>query len=97
MLAYLIGIAFQYFSIAPMRGLRLRAGIVAAVKADTLSLIAYELGMFGCMIVFAQGFPGLRPVDERYWVLMQIAMVAGFVTTWPVNWWLIRHGMKERM
>ena len=49
-LAYAAGIAFQYFAIAPMRGLSFRAGIVAAVKADTLSLIAYEFGMFGWMI-----------------------------------------------
>ena len=36
--AFLIGIAFQYFTIAPMRGLSVKDGIVAAVKADTLSL-----------------------------------------------------------
>ncbi len=42
-LAYAAGIAFQYFAIAPMRGLSFRAGLVAAVKADTFSLVAYEL------------------------------------------------------
>lgn len=96
-LAYVIGVAFQYFSIAPMRGLGLRAGVVAAVKADTLSLVAYEIGMFAFMIAFAHVFPGLRPVDALYWVLMQVAMIAGFLTTWPVNGWLIRRGMKEKM
>jgi Domain of unknown function (DUF4396) len=29
--------------------------------------------------------------------MMQIAMVAGFVTAYPANWWLIRAGVKERM
>jgi hypothetical protein len=43
---YVAGIAFQYFAIAPMHGLSLRAGLVAAIKADTVSLIAYEIGMF---------------------------------------------------
>jgi hypothetical protein len=28
---------------------------------------------------------------------MQIAMVAGFVTAYPVNWWLIKSGIKEKM
>ncbi|WP_268808273.1 DUF4396 domain-containing protein [Caballeronia humi] len=28
---------------------------------------------------------------------MQIAMVIGFFATYPVNWWLIRKGIKERM
>ena len=29
--------------------------------------------------------------------MMQIAMMAGFVTSYPVNWWLINSGLKERM
>jgi hypothetical protein len=24
-------------------------------------------------------------------------MIAGFLTSYPVNWWLIRTGIKERM
>src|SRR5438309_2938894 len=39
-LALLFGIGFQYFAIAPMRGLGFRKGIVAAAKADFLSLTA---------------------------------------------------------
>ncbi len=96
-LAYAAGIAFQYFAIAPMRGLSLRAGIVAAVKADTLSLIAYEIGMFAWMIYRVHAWPTLEPTDWSYWLMMQIAMVCGFATTYPVNWLLIRFGVKERM
>ncbi|WP_250519072.1 DUF4396 domain-containing protein [Caballeronia sp. ATUFL_M1_KS5A] len=96
-LAYLLGIAFQYFSIAPMRSLGLRDGIVAAVKADTLSLLAYEIGMFGCMIAFSEWAASLEPTSAAYWVRMQVAMVAGFVTTYPVNYWLIKRGVKEKM
>jgi hypothetical protein len=61
-LAYAAGIAFQYFAIAPMRGLGFRAGLAAAVKADTLSLIAYEVGMFAFMIYRAHGWP--RPAAD---------------------------------
>jgi len=25
-----------------------------------------------------------------FWFMMQLAMIAGFVTSYPVNWWLIR-------
>ena len=96
-LAYAAGIAFQYFAIAPMRGLSLRAGIAAAVKADTFSLIAYEIGMFAVMIYRAYAWPAMQPTDWSYWLMMQIAMVCGFATTYPVNWLLIRLGVKERM
>ena len=32
-----------------------------------------------------------------FWFMMQIAMLAGFVTSYPVNWWLLRSGVKEKM
>jgi hypothetical protein len=32
-----------------------------------------------------------------YWFLVQIGMIAGFFTSWPVNTWLIRAGIKEAM
>jgi hypothetical protein len=44
--AYLLGIVFQYYAIAPMRNLHGWPGIRAAMKADTISLAAFEVGMF---------------------------------------------------
>jgi hypothetical protein len=33
-----------------------------------------------------------RPDHAAFWFLTQAGMLLGFVTTYPVNWWLIRHG-----
>jgi len=99
-LAYGLGIAFQYFAIAPVRDLGLRDGIVAAVRADTLSLSAFEVGMFGWMIlVQLVVFPvrHLHPDALAFWFFMQVGMILGFVTAYPVNWWLVQRGFKERM
>ena len=96
-LAYLFGIIFQYFSVAPMRGLGLRKGVVAAIKIDTLSLVAYEVGMFAWMGFRAWLYPEMEPTGWAYWLMMQVAMVFGFLTTYPVNWWLISKGIKEKM
>ncbi len=99
-LAFAFGIAFQYFAIAPMRGLRRGEGLVAAVKADSASLTAFEVGMFGWMAVVQLVFftnPHLTADHAAYWFMMQIAMVLGFATAYPVNWWLIRSGIKEAM
>jgi preprotein translocase subunit SecF len=30
-----------------------------------------------------------------YWFLMQIGMIAGFITSWPVNAWLIRSASRK--
>jgi len=101
--AYAFGIVFQYFAIAPMRGLSFRDGILAAVKADTLSLTAWQVGMYGFMAIayfaiFRASFRVKLEVNSvEFWFMMQIAMIAGFLTSYPVNWWLIRRGVKERM
>ena len=96
-LAYAFGVVFQYFAIAPMRGLSLLPGLWAAIQADTLSLTAFEIGLFGWMAVMAHLPLQLTPVQPAYWFLMQIGMVIGFVTSYPANWWLVRKGIKEPM
>jgi hypothetical protein len=102
-LAFALGIVFQYFTIAPMRGLGLRDGLIAALKADTLSLAAWQIGMYAVMALtqfwlFRRVFGvAIDAATPEFWFAMQIAMIAGFVTSYPVNWWLLRAGLKERM
>ncbi len=31
------------------------------------------------------------------WLIMQIAMLAGFLTSYPVDGWLLRAGIKEKI
>ncbi len=97
--AYVIGVAFQYYSIAPMRGIHGWDGIKAALKADTVSLIAFEIGMFAWMALSSKVLfhPKLQPTQASYRFMMQIAMFVGFLTSYPANWWLIRQGIKEAM
>jgi hypothetical protein len=101
--AFAFGIVFQYFAIAPMRHLSLGPGIIAALKADSLSLTAWQIGMYCLMailqlVVFTQVFGHQAPVDSvEFWAAMQVAMIGGFFTSYPMNWWLIRAGIKERM
>jgi hypothetical protein len=98
-LAYLLGIVFQYYSIAPMRGLGFKEGVVAAIKADTLSLLAFEIGLFAWMALSYLVFfhPHLEPVQPLFWFMMQIGMIIGYFTSYPMNWWLIKQGVKEAM
>jgi Domain of unknown function (DUF4396) len=46
-----------------------------------------DFGLFG-------EIPKTNPV---FWFMMQIAMIAGFITSYPANWWLLKKGVKERM
>jgi hypothetical protein len=100
-LALAFGIAFQYFAIAPMRGLGIKDGLKAATKADFISLSAFEIGLFGWMAIMTFVlFPAphqLTPSSAAFWFLMQIGMIIGFSTSWPANVWLVNRGIKVPM
>ena len=102
-LAFSLGILFQYYAIVPMRGLKPLPGLWAAFKADSLSLVSWQVGMYGFMALahfwlFGQVLQTrLEPSSVEFWFMMQLAMLTGFVTAYPTNWWLISVGIKERM
>lgn len=98
--AYLLGIFFQYFTIAPMRGERGLKGIAVAAKADTISIVAFEIGLFGWMalayfVIFPN--PHLHPDEAVHWFVMQVGMIIGFFTSYPANVLLLKKGLKEKM
>jgi hypothetical protein len=99
--ALLLGILFQYFAIAPMRGPGVKDGLIAAAKADFISLTAFEIGLFGWMAIMSFVlFPSphhLLPNSAAYWLLMQIGMIVGYCTSWPANVWLVKRGIKVPM
>ncbi|WP_069812600.1 DUF4396 domain-containing protein [Streptomyces sp. TP-A0874] len=97
--AWLLGIAFQYFAITPIREVGKVKAIWTAIKVDTLSILAFQLGLFLGMWIYQEVLfsPGLPKTTASYWMMMQLAMILGFFTAMPVNLWLIRVGWKEKM
>ena len=99
-LAWIFGILFQYFAIAPLRG---QVGELAplrdAIKSDTLSVLSFEVGLFGWMALahYVIWQPSLPTDSSSWWFMMQIGMMVGFLTSWPVNRWLLTKGVKEPM
>ena len=55
--------------------------------------------LFGWMALMRFVFfhPALKPDSPVFWFMMQIGMILGFETTFPVNWWLVKIGVKEAM
>lgn len=97
--AFIIGIFFQYYAIKPMKNLSPVKALTAALKADALSLTSWQVGMYGGMaiatfLIFKHPLYANTPI---FWFVMQFAMVLGFITAYPVNWWLIKKGIKEAM
>ncbi len=100
LLAWGFGVVFQYFTIAPMRGLSFGKGLVQAVRADTLSIVAFQIGMsLWAVLTYFVFFPRphLKVNEVVFWFMMQIGMIIGFFASYPVNVFLIKAEWKERM
>jgi Domain of unknown function (DUF4396) len=99
--AVTLGIVFQYFAIAPMRGLGLWDGLKAAAKADVISLTFFEIGLFAWMaqmaFVFFPAPNHLMPDSIAFWLMMQVGMIIGYFSSWPANVWLVKRGIKVPM
>lgn len=99
LLALALGIYFQYAAIRSMRKISGPKALEQALKADFLSLTAWQVGMYGWMALTIALWPEL--MSERmtwsFWFCMQIGMLCGFLCSYPVNVLLIRNGIKNTM
>jgi hypothetical protein len=100
-LAWLLGVIFQYLAVSEMRKVSLKEGVADAIKADTLSLVAFEIGLFGWMAIVALVMFGTtwhaNPTEPIFWFMMQVGMTIGFFTSYPANRWLIEKSIKHGM
>ena len=100
LLAWTFGVIFQYLTIAPMRKLSPGKGLWQAMRADTLSIVSFQMGLFGWMaLTYFVLFPAphLKPAEAVFWFMMQVGMILGFFTSYPANKFLLIKGWKERM
>lgn len=98
--AWTLGILFQYFTVVPMRGEGKLKGIWSAIKVDTASIVAFQAGLFGWMAIYMLVIwpdHGIKIDSPDFWFQMQIGMILGYFTAWPVNKWLVSRGIKEKM
>lgn len=64
-------------------------------------LLSMNMLMAG-MVVTATGLrvllgTGSDPATPAFWFVMSMALLVGFITAYPMNWWLVRHGLKHGM
>ena len=54
--------------------------------------------MFAWMaVIYFQFVPRPELTSPTYWFMMQIGMVLGFIASFPINWYLVRAGVKPGM
>ena len=99
-LALIIGVYFQYVAIREMQKISAGEALLRAIKADFLSLTSWQIGMYGWMYVVIFILFKDQPLSKtstEFWFMMQIAMLCGFITAYPMNALLIKLGIKKGM
>lgn len=99
-LALIIGAYFQYAAIRPMLSKETSGDVfIKALKIDFWSLTFWQIGMYFSSYLFLFVFfqQQISHLSLSFWFVMQIAMCAGFLFAYPINWFLIRKGVKPAM
>jgi hypothetical protein len=66
--------------------------------AEWLSMNAVMSGMIPVMVVLmSRHRNAMEPTSGRFWAVMSLATLVGAVLAYPVNWWLVKHGLKHGM
>ena len=102
-LEYLLGFGFGWtiFQALFMRdaagGSYVRA-LSSAFLPELLSMNCLMAGMVPTMILAKSHVPASSdPLEPAFWFLMSMALLVGFVTAYPMNWWLVSNHMKHGM
>ncbi|MEO7028158.1 MAG: DUF4396 domain-containing protein [Acidobacteriaceae bacterium] len=66
--------------------------------AEWLSMNAVMSGMIPAMVILmTRHMNAMEPTSGRFWGVMSFATLVGAVLAYPVNWWLVKHGLKHGM
>jgi hypothetical protein len=102
-LEYVLGFGFgwtifQALFMRDMAGGSYRRSLASTFIPEFLSM---NLLMAGMMPVAALGRlligHALSPLTPEFWFVMSMALLAGFIVAYPINWWLVAKGLKHGM
>jgi hypothetical protein len=66
--------------------------------AEWLSMNCVMAGMVPVMVILmSRDMRAMEPTSLRFWGVMSLATLAGAVAGYPVNWWLVKNGLKHGM
>ncbi len=94
-IAVVLLFVFEYFfSTVPVRGLPSGKGLGVALLIALVTVLAFDVGMGGWMLVLHFLFFMPPLTDVTFLFLMQVGLILGFLTGYPAVLWLVRRGIK---
>jgi len=89
---------FQALFMRDMAGGSYRRALSSAFFPELLSMNFLMAGMVPVMTLAMASTPGSRdPSGPAFWFVMSMALLVGFITAYPMNWWLVSRHMKHGM
>ena len=89
---------FQALFMRDMAGGSYRRSLTSTFFPELLSMNCLMAGMVPVMILAMQSVPGSHdPSGPAFWFIMSMALLVGFITAYPMNWWLVFRHMKHGM
>ena len=102
-LEYVLGFGFgwgifQSFAMRDMAGGNYLRSLRQTFLPEFLSMNLLMTGMVITMHALMPRIPGgADPLAGGFWFVMSMALIAGFIFAYPVNWWLVANGLKHGM
>ena len=102
-LEYVLGFGFGWsiFQALFMRGMAggsYRHSLNSTFFPELLSMNCLMAGMVPVMTLAMKCVPaGRDPSNPAFWFIMSMALLVGFITAYPMNWWLVSHHLKHGM
>ena len=89
---------FQALFMRSMAGGSYRRSLYGTFFPELLSMNCLMAGMVPVMILAMNAVPASHdPSGPRFWFVMSMALLVGFVTAYPMNWWLVSRNLKHGM
>jgi hypothetical protein len=102
-LEYALGFGFGWsiFQSLFMRGMvggSYTRALTGTFFPELLSMNCLMAGMVPTMILAMKAVPASHdPSGPAFWFVMSMALLVGFITAYPMNWWLVSRHMKHGM
>jgi hypothetical protein len=100
---YVLGFAFgwtifQALFMREMAGGSYSRSLTSTLMPELLSMNLLMAGMVPTMMALRRQIAaGAEPMTPAFWFVMSIALLVGFVITYPMNWWLVANHLKHGM
>lgn len=97
--AFVVGLlVFQALFMRSMFGGDYLLAVRKTFFAETVSMNMVMIGMIPTMVILMSRFPDSdNPTTPLFWGIMSLACMAGMVTAYPINSWMVRQGIKHGM